>query len=164
MSSVITDAGQWWVSYPVSYHMPSLASFSSASFDVLCYIMTDQNALYEDMSKLNTLYEELCWGHDDELVFTHDGTEIIIYNKTKEQNNERKSWNPKRPCRNDRIHRCCWCISHDRTNHPRHSLMLALAATLLGAFIIGSLLTEDIGDDDDWGGGTMIPATAPTNN
>ena len=71
--------------------MPSLVSSSSASSDVLCYIMTDQNALYEDMSKLNTLYEELCWGHDDELVFTHDGTEIIIYNKTKEQNNERKS-------------------------------------------------------------------------
>ena len=71
--------------------MPSLVSSSSASSDVLIYIMTDQNALYEDMSKLNTLYEELCWGHDDELVFTHDGTEIIIYNKTKEQNNERKS-------------------------------------------------------------------------
>ena len=71
--------------------MPSQASSSLASSDVHYYIMTDQNALYEDMSKLNTLYEELCWGHDDELVFTHDGTEIIIYNKTKEQNNERKS-------------------------------------------------------------------------
>ena len=42
--------------------------------------------------------------------------------------------------------------------------MLVLAATLLGAFIIGSLLTEDAGDDDDWGGGQMIPATVPTNN
>ena len=71
--------------------MPSQVSSSLASSDVQYYIMTDQNALYEDMSKLNTLYEELCWGHDDELVFTHDGTEIIIYNKTKEQNNERKS-------------------------------------------------------------------------
>ena len=47
-------------------------------------IMSDENALWEDMRKLNSLYEELCWGHDDELVFTHDGTEIIIYNKTKE--------------------------------------------------------------------------------
>ena len=46
--------------------------------------MTNPNALYEDMEKLNALYEELCWDHDDELVFTHDGTEIIIYNKTKE--------------------------------------------------------------------------------
>ena len=25
-----------------------------------------------------------CWDTDDELVFTHDGTEVIIYNKTKE--------------------------------------------------------------------------------
>ena len=46
--------------------------------------MTDENALWEDMRKLNSLYEELCWAYDDELVFTHDGKEIIIYNKTKE--------------------------------------------------------------------------------
>lgn len=48
--------------------------------------MTNPNALYEDMEKLNALYEELCWDHDDELVFTHDGKEIIIYNKTLELN------------------------------------------------------------------------------
>ena len=42
--------------------------------------------------------------------------------------------------------------------------MLALAATLIGAFIISSLLTEDAGDDDDWSGGQMIPATVATNN
>jgi len=53
--------------------------------------MSNENALWEDIRKLNSLYEELCWGHDDELVFTHDGEEIIIYNKTKEKNNERKS-------------------------------------------------------------------------
>ena len=46
--------------------------------------MPNSNALYEDMEKLNALYEELCWEHDDDLVFTHDGTEVIIYNKTKE--------------------------------------------------------------------------------
>ena len=28
--------------------------------------------------------KRLCWDHDDELVFTHDGNEIIVYNKTKE--------------------------------------------------------------------------------
>ena len=50
--------------------------------------MTNPNALWEDMEKLNALYEELCWDHDDELVFTHDGKEVIIYNKTKEQ----KQW------------------------------------------------------------------------
>ena len=47
--------------------------------------MPNENQLYEDMEKLNALYEELCWDHDDELVFTHDGEEIIIYNKTKEK-------------------------------------------------------------------------------
>ena len=50
----------------------------------LKHIMPNPNALYEDMEKLNALYEELCWGHDDELVFTHDGKEVIIYNKTQE--------------------------------------------------------------------------------
>ena len=50
--------------------------------------MTNPNQLYEDMEKLNTLYEELCWGHEDELIFTHNGEEIIIYNKTQEKTNE----------------------------------------------------------------------------
>ena len=40
------------------------------------------------------------------------------------------------------------------------SAMLVLSALLLGAFIIGSLSREDV-DDDDFGGGMMIPATAP---
>tara|TARA_R110002020_G_scaffold187337_1_gene385601 strand:- start:1017 stop:1166 length:150 start_codon:yes stop_codon:yes gene_type:complete len=44
--------------------------------------MANPNALYEDMEKLNALYEELCWDHDDELVFTHDGEKVIIYNNT----------------------------------------------------------------------------------
>lgn len=39
--------------------------------------------------------------------------------------------------------------------------MLVLSALLLGAFIIGSLSREDVDDDDDFGGGMMIPATAP---
>ena len=51
-------------------------------------LMPNPNALWEDMEKLNMLYEELCWDPDDELIFTHDGTEIIIFNKTKEQ----KQW------------------------------------------------------------------------
>ena len=51
-------------------------------------LMPNPNQLYEDMEKLNALYEELCWDHDDELVFTHDGKEVIIYNKTKEKNND----------------------------------------------------------------------------
>ena len=40
--------------------------------------MPDRNALYDDMEKLNALYQELCWDHDDELVFTHDGKRVIV--------------------------------------------------------------------------------------
>jgi hypothetical protein len=47
--------------------------------------MPNPNQLKEDLKKLNSLYEELCWDHDDELVFTHDGEEVIIYNKTKKE-------------------------------------------------------------------------------
>jgi hypothetical protein len=51
--------------------------------------MTNPNALFEDMETLNALYEELCWDVDDELVFTHDGTKVIIYNKTKENHKKK---------------------------------------------------------------------------
>ena len=44
----------------------------------------NSNALYEDMEKLNALYEELCWVHTDQLVFTHIDGRVIIYNKTQE--------------------------------------------------------------------------------
>ena len=47
--------------------------------------MPDRNALYDDMEKPNALYQELCWDHDDELVFTHDGKRVIVYNKTKHE-------------------------------------------------------------------------------
>tara|TARA_B100000902_G_C27176462_1_gene846622 strand:+ start:773 stop:943 length:171 start_codon:yes stop_codon:yes gene_type:complete len=42
------------------------------------------NDLWEDMDRLNALYEELCWDYDDELMFKHDGKQIIIVNKTQE--------------------------------------------------------------------------------
>lgn len=48
--------------------------------------MPNPNQLYEDMEKLNALYEELCWDPDDELVFTHDGEKVLVINKT--QTNE----------------------------------------------------------------------------
>ena len=56
--------------------------------------MSNPNQLYEDMEKLNALYEELCWDHGDELVFqieylTGKGR-IIIKNKAQENQNERK--------------------------------------------------------------------------
>jgi hypothetical protein len=47
--------------------------------------MTNPNSLYEDMSNLNALYEELCWGHEDKLIFTHENGKIIIINKTLEE-------------------------------------------------------------------------------
>ena len=31
------------------------------------------------------MYEELCWDYDDELVFTHDGKRVIVFNKTQEE-------------------------------------------------------------------------------
>ena len=46
--------------------------------------MPDPNALWEDIQKLDDLYEELLWHPDDELQFTHDGTRVIIINKTLE--------------------------------------------------------------------------------
>ena len=49
--------------------------------------MTNENALWEDMRKLNALYEELCWGHEDELQFTHEEGRVVIYNKTQEKKN-----------------------------------------------------------------------------
>ena len=41
-----------------------------------------QSKLFEDMQKLDDMYEELLWHPDDELQFTHDGEKIIIYNKS----------------------------------------------------------------------------------
>ncbi len=48
--------------------------------------MTNPNALYADMQKLDDMYEELLWHPEDELQFSHDGEKIIITNKTLEQN------------------------------------------------------------------------------
>ena len=44
--------------------------------------MPNPDALWEDIQKLDDLYEELLWDPDDELQFTHDGEKIIIINKT----------------------------------------------------------------------------------
>jgi hypothetical protein len=51
--------------------------------------MTNHNQLYEDMQKLDDMYEELLWHPDDELQFTHDGEKIIITNKTVENRKKR---------------------------------------------------------------------------
>ena len=46
------------------------------------------NDLWEDIDRLNSLYEELMWGNDDVLEFVPDykNDRIIIKNKSKEIN------------------------------------------------------------------------------
>ena len=48
----------------------------------------EPNDLWEDMDRLNSLYEELMWGTDDVLEFVPDykNDRIIIKNKSKEIN------------------------------------------------------------------------------
>jgi hypothetical protein len=46
--------------------------------------MPNPDALWEDIQKLDDLYEELLWNPEDELQFTHDGKRVIIINKTQE--------------------------------------------------------------------------------
>tara|TARA_B100000965_G_scaffold400103_1_gene421386 strand:- start:929 stop:1132 length:204 start_codon:yes stop_codon:yes gene_type:complete len=48
------------------------------------------NDLWEDMDRLNALYEELMWGHDDVLEFVADyeNDRIIIKNRSKESEKE----------------------------------------------------------------------------
>ena len=44
--------------------------------------MPNPDQLWEDMKRLNDVVEELLWDPDDEIIFTHDGENIIIRNKT----------------------------------------------------------------------------------
>jgi len=52
-------------------------------------MMNDNNVndLWEDMARLNMLYEELCWDHDDVLEFVPDYNEdvIVIRNKSRKK-------------------------------------------------------------------------------
>lgn len=43
------------------------------------------NDLYDDMERLNDLYEELMWAHDDPLTFQIDGDKIVIRNINQEE-------------------------------------------------------------------------------
>ena len=48
------------------------------------------NDLYQDMDRLNALYEELMWPNEDVLEFVADyeNDRIIIKNKTREMEND----------------------------------------------------------------------------
>ena len=50
------------------------------------------NDLWEDMDRLNSLYEELMWDHDDVLEFVPDykNDRIIIKNKSREMDKMHK--------------------------------------------------------------------------
>ena len=72
----------------ISYAFTGHLFFGIIQYNQKIYLevyMSNPNALYEDMERLNALYEELCWGHDDELVFTHENGRVIVYNKTLEE-------------------------------------------------------------------------------
>ena len=47
------------------------------------------NDLWEDMDRLNALYEEMMWPHDDVLEFIpdHEKSRIIIRNRSQEERN-----------------------------------------------------------------------------
>ncbi len=47
--------------------------------------MTNQNALWEDMRRLNALYEELMWPVNDRLTMRIEGDHIVIRNLSQEQ-------------------------------------------------------------------------------
>ena len=48
------------------------------------------NDLYEDMDRLNALYEEMMWPHDDVIEFVpdHENSRIIIRNRSMEERND----------------------------------------------------------------------------
>ena len=124
--------------------------------------MFNPNQLYDDMERLNALYEELCWAHDDELVFTHENGRVIIYNKTQEQEQWTKEQNVLMVGQQ-------WLVSLQQWDPMplvarlflEYGRMMLLATFMLGAFIIHSVFSEDIDDDDDKGGGMLIPAQIP---
>ena len=49
--------------------------------------ITNPNQLYEDMEKLDALYEQLGWNHTDTLTFAVDGDKIVVRNLFQEQRN-----------------------------------------------------------------------------
>ena len=56
--------------------------------------MTDENALWHDMTRLNALYEELCWPTDDELTMQIVDDYIVIRNLAQEQRDNPISFTP----------------------------------------------------------------------
>ena len=53
--------------------------------------------LYDDMERLNSLYEQLQWPHTDELTFQIEGDKIVIRNLFQEQRNKDITVTPNDP-------------------------------------------------------------------
>ena len=124
--------------------------------------MTNPNQLYDDMERLNALYEELCWAHDDELVFTHENGRVIIYNKTQEQEQWTKEQNVLMDGQQWLVSLPLWDHMQQQVNlFLEYGKMMLLATLMFGAFIIHSMFTEDVDDDDHFDGGMLIPAQNP---
>ena len=124
--------------------------------------MSNPNQLYDDMERLNALYEELCWAHDDELVFTHENGRVIIYNKTQEQEQWTKEQNVLMDGQQWLVSLQLWDHMQQQVNlFPEYGKMMLLATLMFGAFIIHSMFTEDVDDDDHFDGGMLIPAQNP---
>ena len=47
--------------------------------------MPNTNALWEDMARLNAMYEELMWPVNDKLTMRIEGDHIVIKNLAQEQ-------------------------------------------------------------------------------
>ncbi len=61
------------------------------------FFMSELNDLYQDMEKLNGLYEKLGWPHDDHLTFSIEGDKIVIRNLFHEQRNKNITLTDKHP-------------------------------------------------------------------
>ena len=124
--------------------------------------MFNPNQLYDDMERLNALYEELCWAHGDELVFTHENNRVIIYNKTQEQEQWTKEQNVLMDGQQWLVSLPLWDHMQQQVNwFLEYGKMMLLATLMLGAFIINAIFNEDIDDDDHFDGGMLIPAQNP---
>ena len=114
------------------------------------------------MERLNALYEELCWAHGDELVFTHENNRVIIYNKTQEQEQWTKEQNVLMDGQQWLVSLPLWDHMQQQVNwFLEYGKMMLLATLMLGAFIINAIFNEDIDDDDHFDGGMLIPAQNP---
>jgi len=84
INQLITQHNDWINLFSNNSYMVNLTKYLCRE-TLWNLLMSNPNALIEDIQKLDALYEELCWDPDDELVFIHENGRVVIYNKTQEQ-------------------------------------------------------------------------------